>query len=77
MSANLRQALEKLEKKGGSLDDLPSDSDSPDWKVWSEQLDLPQLELLALKSRKERQRQREQMQPNGKLRCCFCILVLK
>jgi hypothetical protein len=63
MSANLRQALEKLEEKGGSLDDLPSDSDSRDWNVWSEQVDLQPLELLALKSRKERQQQ--QQYPGG------------
>lgn len=59
VSAILRQASEKLEGTGGSLDDLPSDRDSPDWNVWSEQVDLQPLELQALKSRKERQQQQQ------------------
>ena len=56
MSANLRRALKKLEEKGGSLDDLPTNREATDWNVIAGESSLGPLELVALKTHREQQR---------------------
>ena len=55
MSANLRRALKKLEEKGGSLDDLPTNREATDWNVIAAESSLGPLKLVVLKTHREQQ----------------------
>ena len=59
MSANLRRALKKLEEKGGSLDDLPTNCEATDWNVIAAESSLGPLELVALKTHREQQQHQD------------------
>lgn len=59
MSPNHRRALEKLQGKEVSLDDLPDDREAGDWTVIAEQTGLEPLELVALKNHKQQQHARK------------------
>ena len=59
MSANLRRALKKLEEKGGSLDDLPTNREATDWNVIAAESSLGPLELVALKTHREQQQHQD------------------
>ena len=68
-AANLRRALEELEGKGGSLDDLPTNREATDWNVMAAETSLGPLELVALKTH------RGQQQQDGECSGCVRIIV--
>ena len=62
-STFLREALNKLEKRGLSLADCPSNREATDWQVVAAETNLEALELVALKTYKEQQQPQQQQQP--------------